>query len=103
MHPHTPYLRHTLLPGLRPTVVTHRIPQRQERIHAQSAPMHPRTLQARLDHEFVGTLNHSTADWPALGLKPRILHLRHALLQIGQVLGPYSSAGLPGGEAAQAL
>src|SRR6266496_3350404 len=49
--------------------------------------MHPCALEPRLHYQFVGTLDYPTADWPALGLKRRILHLRRALLQIAQILG----------------
>jgi len=53
-HSLAPNVRHTLLPGLRPPVRTHRISQRQHRIDAQSAPMHARALQPRLDYHFAG-------------------------------------------------
>jgi len=82
----SPDMRGTLLPSLRPTVVTDRIPQRQEWIHTRTTPMHPGALQSRLDHQLIRTFHHPTADRPALHLKGRILHVRLSLLQIGQIL-----------------
>ena len=98
-----PNVRHTLLPGLRPTVITNRVPQRQHGIDARTAPMHARTLQPRFHNHFVGTLDHPTANRPARRLKGWIVHLCHPLLQIGQILGHHWERELRAGETAQVV
>src|SRR5215213_9071195 len=79
-------VRHTLLPRLRPTVITHRISQCQERIDTQPTPMHTSPFEPRFHDHFVGTLDHATTNWPTRRLKGWIVHLCHTLLQIGQIL-----------------
>src|SRR5579859_5580598 len=93
----------TLLQTLRPPVAPHRSASRQKRIDARSAPMHARALQPRCHSSWVATLDHATADWPALNVKGWILQLRDTLFQSGQVLGHHRFGQLCGGNAAQAL
>lgn len=73
-------------PLLGPAVRTEDIAQSQERIDIGSLPMHPRTFQTSLHHQFIGAFNTATANRPTLLLKGRILHLGNALVQIGQVV-----------------
>ena len=50
-------------------------------------PVHSRTFQAGFDHQFVATFHNPAPNWPALGLKVGILHLRSAFCQVSQVVG----------------
>src|SRR5262245_13606218 len=65
--------------------------------------MHSRPFQPCLHHYLVGALYQSAPNRPARSLKPRILHLRNALLQIRQVLTYHFNALVPCCQAAQAF
>lgn len=65
--------------------------------------MHSAALEPCLDHQLIGTLDHPTADRPALCLKARILHLRHAFIQIGQILRHDRLREMRGSKGAQVI
>ena len=56
-----------LLPGGPPAIIAHSITQQEQRIDVLALPMHSRSLEPRLDHEFVGALHHARAHGPARG------------------------------------
>src|SRR6266851_4049866 len=49
-------------PDFGPTIGTGNCPQRDERIHMGTCPVHAAALHAHLDHHFVGTLGTAAAD-----------------------------------------
>ena len=48
--------------------------------------MHPSTLEASLDDQFVGTLDQARPNWPALLVELRVLHERFPFAEVTQVL-----------------
>ena len=53
-------------PFLLPAVITEEVAQGEHGVDVLTLPVHAGAFEARLDHQFVGALDHAAADGPAL-------------------------------------
>src|SRR5215469_8678883 len=63
----------SLVPHFLPSLIADRQAYREHGIDVFSGPMHPRSFEMCLDHQFVRTFDHPRSNGPALCSKLRIL------------------------------
>src|SRR5258708_3480015 len=77
---------HGRRPGLVPLAIADRVTEHEHGVDVVSTPTHASPFEACLHDQLVGTFHAARANRPAGLLIGRVLHVRFALLQVGQFL-----------------